>query len=162
MESEESLNEEINVVEIMRGTTVDGPGFRTSIYVAGCRHHCPGCHNPGTWDFNAGRSMTFAEILSIVEEEDFNVTISGGDPFYQPEKIGRLVDEINLRGYKVWLYTGFSWEEILADAQLKALALKAEAIVEGAFIAELRDESIPFRGSSNQRIIRINELPDFS
>lgn len=61
----------------MRGTTVDGPGFRTSVYLAGCNHHCPGCHNPQSWDAKAGTAMTADDIIAIIEEEDFDVTLSG-------------------------------------------------------------------------------------
>ena len=75
------------VLDIIKGTTVDGPGFRTAIYFAGCRHQCPGCHNPQSWDFNAGNEMTLEELMKIIDEEDFDVTLSGGDPFYHPEEI---------------------------------------------------------------------------
>ena len=62
------------VLDIRRGTTVDGPGFRTSIYFAGCNHACPGCHNPESWNFNGGVEMSADEILKVIEEEDFDVT----------------------------------------------------------------------------------------
>ena len=71
-----------NVLKIERGTTVDGPGFRTSIYLAGCRHRCPGCHNPQSWDFEAGVKMSLEEIMDVVREEEFNVTLTGGRPLF--------------------------------------------------------------------------------
>lgn len=145
------------VLRIIRGTTVDGPGFRTAIYIAGCRHQCPGCHNPGSHDFDAGDAMTIDEIMEIVEEEDFDVTLSGGDPLYSPQATAQLVERLKQNGRNVWIYTGFTWEQILADDSLKKAVEKADVVVDGPFVMELRDESLPFRGSSNQRIIRVQE-----
>ncbi|MDE6696818.1 MAG: anaerobic ribonucleoside-triphosphate reductase activating protein [Muribaculaceae bacterium] len=141
------------VLDIIRGTTVDGPGFRTAIYFAGCRHLCPGCHNPQSWDFNAGTDMTLEELLNIIEEEDFDVTLSGGDPLYHPEEIAILAKAIHESGHKVWLYTGFTIEEIQASAKLSLPLPYLDAIVDGPFIESLREPDLPFRGSSNQRII---------
>ena len=141
------------VLDIIRGTTVDGPGFRTAIYFAGCRHACPGCHNPGSWDFNAGQEMTLEEIMEIVREEDFDVTLSGGDPLYHPEEIAELARCIQGSGHKVWLYTGFTIEEIMASERLSLPLPYLDAIVDGPFMEALRDPDLRFRGSSNQRII---------
>ncbi len=79
-----------NVLKIERGTTVDGPGFRTSIYLAGCRHGCPGCHNPQSWDFEAGVKMSLEEIMDVVREEEFNVTLTGETLFTIPTEPGLL------------------------------------------------------------------------
>lgn len=141
------------VLDILRGTTVDGPGFRTAIYFAGCRHACPGCHNPQSWDFNAGTEMTLDQIMDIVEEEDFDVTLTGGDPLYRPKEIAALAEKIKESDHKVWLYTGFTIEEILASEELSLPLPYLDAIVDGPFIEALRDPDLPFRGSSNQRII---------
>ncbi|MDE7349536.1 MAG: anaerobic ribonucleoside-triphosphate reductase activating protein [Muribaculaceae bacterium] len=141
------------ILDIVRGTTVDGPGFRTAIYFAGCLHACPGCHNPQSWDFNAGTEMTLEDIMDIVEEEDFDVTLSGGDPLYHPEEITVLAKAIQAAGHKVWLYTGFTIEEIRASKELSTPLPYLDAIVDGPYIAALRDPDLPFRGSSNQRII---------
>ena len=73
----------LRVLKIFGGTCVDGPGLRTSIYFAGCKHACKGCHNPESWDFNGGVSMTVSEILKEIKYYNFNVTLSGGDPLYQ-------------------------------------------------------------------------------
>ena len=143
-----------NVLSIVRGTTVDGPGFRTSIYLAGCSHACPGCHNPESWNPEAGTPMTLVEIMAIIREEDYNVTLSGGDPLFHPETTRHLIEAIRAAGYTVWLYTGYTFEEILADPRLFAAASLAETIVDGPYIASLRDPDLLFRGSSNQRLIR--------
>lgn len=145
----------MKVIDIVRGTTVDGPGFRTSIYFAGCRHACKGCHNPETWDFNAGTEMTFDEIMAIVEEEDFDVTFSGGDPLYHPDEVLELSRRIVATGHNVWLYTGFTIEEINANPDLLSAVEFVDTIVDGPYIASLRDPDLRFRGSSNQRIIKL-------
>lgn len=147
-----------NVLKIIRGTTVDGPGFRTSIYLAGCSHHCPGCHNPQSWNPDAGEIMTLEEIMDIVREEDFNVTLTGGDPLYNPAGTSALVDAIITEGYSVWIYTGYTLEEISVRPDLLQAIKKAEMIVEGRFMQNLRDTSLLFRGSSNQRIVRPSEI----
>lgn len=144
-----------HVLDIVRGTTVDGPGFRTAIYLAGCRHGCPGCHNPESWDFEAGEEMTLEEILAIVEEEDFDVTLTGGDPLYNPESTAILAKAIKESGHTVWLYTGFTIEEIRTSATLSLPLPYLEAIVDGPFVASLKEPDLPFRGSSNQRIIML-------
>lgn len=149
--------ETIQVIDIMPGTTVDGSGLRTSIYVAGCRHRCPGCHNPQSWDFDAGVPMTVDEIMERITEEDFNVTLTGGDPLWQVEKILPLAKAIKEHGYNLWCYTGFTWEEILASPRLSQILPWVDVIVEGRFVESLRDISLRFRGSSNQRIIRVAE-----
>ncbi len=143
------------VLDIIKGTTVDGPGFRTAIYFAGCRHQCPGCHNPQSWDFNSGKEMTLSEIMEIVEEEDFDVTLTGGDPLYNPEKIAILAKRIKETGHTVWLYTGFTIEEILSSESLSLPLPYLDTIVDGPFIQSLRDPDLQFRGSSNQRIIHL-------
>lgn len=141
------------VLDIIRGTTVDGPGFRTAIYFAGCLHACPGCHNPQSWDFNGGTEMSLNELMDIIEEEDFDVTLSGGDPLYHPEEIAELARHIKESGHKVWLYTGFTLEEIQCSEKLSLPLPFLDAIVDGPYISALRDPDLPFRGSSNQRII---------
>ncbi len=149
------MNDSINILQIIRGTTVDGPGFRTSIYFAGCNHGCPGCHNPTSWDFNAGSPYSLDQLMEIIKEEDFDVTLSGGDPLYHPEFIKELTRRIHSVGHTVWLYTGFRWEEILESPLLLDTITEADVIVDSPFILSLRDTDLLFRGSSNQRIIDV-------
>lgn len=149
------VEELYNILDIIRGTTVDGPGFRTSIYMAGCTHDCPGCHNPSSHDFNAGKKMTLEEIMEIVKEEDFNVTLSGGDPLCSPAKTKRLAKAIKDAGYDIWLYTGFTIEEIRRNSELESVLEYIDTVVDGPYIASRRDPDLLFRGSSNQRIIHL-------
>lgn len=146
-----------NILDILKGTTVDGPGFRTSIYFAGCRHQCPGCHNPQSWDFNAGTPTGIEQLLDVIIEEDFDVTLSGGDPLYHPEFVKKLIEQINRTGHTVWVYTGFTMEEILANDSLREAISEAEVVVDSPFIMALRDTDLLFRGSSNQRILNVKE-----
>lgn len=146
-----------NVLSIIRGTTVDGPGFRTSIYLSGCTHGCEGCHNPQSWPFSAGTVMTLDEIMEIVREEDFDVTLSGGDPLCSPSSTLLLVKALKEDGRNVWIYTGYTWEEIIEEKELRECVAPADVVVEGPFILSLRDPDLLFRGSSNQRLINVKE-----
>ena len=135
----------------------DGPGLRTSIYCAGCAHHCPGCHNPQSWDFAGGREMSVDELLEIVKADEFsNVTFSGGDPLYQVEAFTELARRIKEEtGKNIWCYTGFRYEEIIADDRMKRILPYIDTLVDGPFVESLRDPELHFRGSSNQRIIHL-------
>ncbi len=97
--------------------------------------------------------MTLEELMAVIEEEDFDVTLSGGDPLYHPEEIALLAKHIKKTGHSVWLYTGFTIEEILSSARLSIPLPYLDAIVDGPFVEPLRDPDLQFRGSSNQRII---------
>lgn len=146
----------LRVLDIVAGTSVDGPGLRTSVYFAGCGHHCEGCHNPQSWDFDGGSLMSVDEIMKIIVENDFNVTFSGGDPVYQLDELIELAARIREKGYTIWLYTGFLYEELVRMEGAQKLMCNIEAVVDGPYIAALRDTSLHFRGSSNQRIIYVN------
>lgn len=97
--------------------------------------------------------MSLEEILAVVKEEDFNVTLTGGDPLFNPEACRELVEAITAEGYSVWVYTGYTWEAIKTNPLLLDAVMQAEVIVEGPFIEALKDPDLLFRGSSNQRII---------
>ena len=136
---------------------VDGPGFRTSIYCAGCRHACEGCHNPQSWDFSGGRAMATDEIMRIIEADPYaNVTFTGGDPMYQPEGFAELARAIHARTDKnIWCYTGFTFERLLNNPRQRALLEQIDVLVDGPFVKALRNDDLIFRGSSNQRIIDV-------
>ena len=148
----------MRVLDIVEGTTVDGPGLRTSIYVAGCRHQCEGCHNPQSWDFNAGREISIDELLGVVEMNNFNVTLSGGDPLYVADEAAelcrRIKEELNKN---IWCYTGFVWENIVHKPEYRPLLETVDVLVDGPFVLARRDISLCFRGSGNQRIIDVRK-----
>ena len=141
----------------MEQTMADGPGLRTSIYCAGCRHHCPGCHNPQSWDFGNGHKMSVDDLLQVIKDDDIsNVSFSGGDPFYQVEGFTELARRIKAETNKtIWCWTGFTYEEILADGKLSMMLPYLDVLVDGPYVEALRDSQLHFRGSSNQRIIHL-------
>ena len=149
------------VLKIIEYTTVDGPGFRTSIYCAGCAHECKGCHNPQSWDFNGGEEMTTEEIMKIIEADPYaDVTFSGGDPMYQAEGFIELARAIRERTNKtIWCYTGFTYEALLKMPKQKELLELIDVLVDGPYVEALRDPDLLFRGSSNQRIISLPQPP---
>ena len=152
----------IRILDILEETMADGPGFRTSIYCAGCAHHCPGCHNPQSWDFMGGREVSVQELLDVVKSDEFsNVTFTGGDPLYQVEAFTELARRIKEEtGKNIWCYTGFIYEDILSDNRLSQIFPYIDTLVDGPFMQDLRDPELHFRGSSNQRIIHLNKKED--
>ena len=153
------MKNSIRVLDIIEETMADGPGLRTSIYCAGCLHHCPGCHNPQSWDMNGGREMSIDDIMEVIKADEFcNVSFSGGDPFYQVEGFTELARRIKEEtGKTIWCWTGFLYEEILADSHLSMLLPYIDVLVDGPFIEAEKDTDLLFRGSSNQRIIYLTE-----
>lgn len=146
----------LRVLHIVEGTSVDGPGLRTSIYLAGCNHHCPGCHNPASWDPRGGEERTIDELMQVIAYNEAPVTLSGGDPLQQPDGTRALIHRIKQElGYNVWCYTGYTWEEIMADTRLLDTVREVDVVVEGPFIQAQRDIALHFRGSRNQRLIDV-------
>lgn len=148
----------LRVLDIARGTSVDGPGLRDSIYFAGCRHACEGCHNPQSWDMNGGKEMSDDEVMAILREDDFDVTFSGGDPMYRAAEVARLARRIKAElGKTIWCYTGFVFENIVMKADFRCLLETIDVLVDGPFVLAGRDISLRFRGSGNQRIIDVKQ-----
>lgn len=147
----------ISILEIVEDTTVDGPGFRTSVYSSGCPHHCPGCHNPQSWNIENGHPVEIDEILKVILDDPFaDVTFTGGDPMFQPHGFTELAKGIREHSTKnIWCYTGYRFEELLQNPVQKALLEQIDVLVDGRFIEALKDEELCFRGSSNQRIIDV-------
>lgn len=149
----------LRVLDILEDTTVDGPGFRTSIYCAGCQHHCPGCHNPQSWDMEGGREVAVSDILQAILDDPFaDVTFSGGDPMYQAEAFTELARQIRAKSQKtIWCYTGFTFEQLLLNPRTRALLEQLDVLVDGRYVEALRDTDLLYRGSSNQRLIDVKK-----
>lgn len=145
----------LRIINIAPGTSVDGPGLRTSIYFAGCQHECPGCHNPDSWPMDAGEDWTVDKVMAVVEYNRFPVTFSGGDPMYQAEALIPLARAITEAGYSIWCYTGFHYEAIRDRSPYRELLQYVDVLVDGPFVESLKPaRALRFRGSSNQRFIR--------
>ena len=152
---------EIRILDIIDGTVVDGPGFRLSVYCAGCQHRCPECHNPQSWEMSTGKEMTEDEHMEVISDSPWNVTFSGGDPFFQAEGFAAIARRIKEETSKtVWCYTGYTLEALVQenDPCKMELLRNIDVLVDGPFVEELRDEQLRFRGSSNQRILYAEEI----
>ena len=147
----------IQLMDIIDYTTSDGPGFRTSVYCAGCNHKCKGCQNPHTWNFNGGKPTDIKEIYNhIIANDMSDVTFSGGDPMYQPIAFTELAKMIKTNTDKtIWCYTGFTVEEILRNPVQTQLLCWIDVLVDGRFDESLKDPDLLFMGSSNQRLIDV-------
>ena len=146
----------IHLLDIRYGTSVDGIGLRTSLYCAGCEHHCVGCHNPQSWDEYGGEAVDIETLFHLIIEADMNVTFTGGDPMLHPEGFTQLARLIKSQTDKsIWCYTGYRFEQLLLHPARRALVQLCDVIVDGPYIESQRDLSLHFRGSRNQRIIDV-------
>lgn len=138
---------------------VDGEGIRTVIWTQGCGHNCKDCHNPNTHDFNKGTLVDVEElkkqILNIRHQD--GITLSGGDPMYQPEAVLEIAKFCKEKEINVWCYTGFTFEELQEMAKnnkyIKELLENIDVLVDGKFELEQKSLNLYFRGSANQRIL---------
>lgn len=148
----------ISVIKIVEDTIVDGPGFRTSVYCAGCSHRCSECHNKVTWDINSGTLTDVQDIYRQLVKSDLNITFTGGDPFYQVKSFTALAKLIKENTDKnIWCYTGYTFEQIIASEKLSALLPYIDVLVDGRFEKALADSDLIFRGSTNQRLIDVKQ-----
>ena len=149
----------LSILRIIEDTMVDGPGFRTSIYSAGCNNQCKGCHNPQSWDINNGHQMSTDEIMDVIVADPFaNVSFSGGDPMYQAEGFTELAEAIKTRTDKtIWCWTGYLYEMLLRMPQQRKLLQYIDVLVDGPFIESQKDPDLLFRGSRNQRLIDVKK-----
>lgn len=137
---------------------VDGPGLRFTIFVQGCPHHCAGCHNPHTHDFNGGTPSDTDELLEKIKGNPLldGVTFSGGEPFCQAKALAALGREIRALGLDIITYTGYTFEELYArrtEDGIGELLEVTDFLVDGRFIEAEKSFQLRFRGSRNQRVI---------
>lgn len=151
----------MNYHKIDKCSISNGVGFRTVLWVSGCSHHCDGCHNPETWDSESGKPFddnAKQELFNNLEHSYISgVTFSGGDPLYWSNRtpIEFLAKEIKSKypNKTIWLYTGYDWHDIKDIFLLRFV----DVVVDGIYLKNHKDASLPFRGSSNQRLIDVQK-----
>lgn len=155
----------MNYHNIKTDDMLNGDGLRVTCWISGCDIKCPKCYNPQTWDFNSGipfTEETTQELLYDLSKPYIKgLTLSGGHPLdpHNALKVLEIVKRVKMvfPNKDIWIYSGYEWENIIKDETLKEILKYTDVLVDGAYIDELRDISLPFRGSSNQRIIDIEK-----
>ena len=143
----------MNFAQIRKYDVANGPGIRTTIFVTGCTHKCPNCFNEEYQDFNFGNPWTRKET-----DEVKGLTVLGGEPFQNEVDLLQVLRDIKKEVQKgIWIFSGYTYEEILKDKDKKKLLEECDVLVDGRFVEALKDLSLRFRGSSNQRIIDIKK-----
>lgn len=155
--------ETIRIAGIVRESIVDGPGIRFVIFSQGCPHHCAGCHNPNTHDFEGGYDCAIEKILVEIDKNPLlsGITFSGGEPMCQSEAFLALAEEIKKRKLDLAIYTGYTFEELEEIGKVKRPAVQSllnltDYLIDGKFVESERDLQLQFRGSKNQRFINMN------
>ncbi len=149
--------------DLQSDSIVDGTGVRTVIWTQGCGHHCPNCHNPGTWDFDGGEEVDVDDVIDRINDLECQdgITFSGGDPFYQPAACAVIAKAIRKTKMNIWCYTGFTFEQLLKmskkDKAIMDFLKNIDVLVDGLFIQRLHSYNLKFKGSSNQRIIDVTK-----
>ena len=138
---------------------VDGPGIRFTLFVQGCPHHCPGCHNPETWPFAGGTEVPREQLLGLIRQDPLvrGITFSGGEPFAQAEELALLAAELRQNGYELACYTGYTFEELLQNGtpEQQKLLQNLDVLIDGPFLQGEKPLELAFRGSRNQRILNL-------
>ena len=152
----------MNFAQIRKYDVANGPGIRTTIFVTGCTHKCPNCCNEEYQDFNFGNPWTRKETDEVIEDlkldEVKGLTVLGGEPFQNEVDLLQVLRDIKKEVQKdIWIFSGYTYEEILKDQDKKKLLEECDVLVDGRFVEALKDLSLRFRGSSNQRIIDIKK-----
>ena len=155
----------MNYLKIAYDDQLNGEGLRVVLFVSGCSHHCEGCQNPQTWDHRAGKKFDDKAIDKIFYylSKDYiaGITLSGGDPLNDnnTKDILDLCKKIKSKynNKTIWLYTGYTYEEVLEDSTRKEIMNYIDVMVDGRFDKNLLDVNYPWAGSTNQRIIDVNK-----
>lgn len=138
---------------------VDGPGLRYAVFVQGCSHHCPGCHNPESQPAEGGTETTLAALLADIRANGLvhDVTLSGGEPFEQPEACAALAAALKREGYGIWCYTGYLYDDLAGrtDPAIANLLDHIDVLVDGPFVESRKSLELKWCGSSNQRLIDV-------
>jgi len=153
---------QVRIAGIIHESVTDGPGVRSVVFFQGCQRACPGCHNPHTWKLDGGEQTDTQQVMARLKITPLisGITLSGGEPFLQAEAAAEIAQFARSAGLDVWVFTGNTWEDLLAGLDkpgYRELVEAADVIVDGPYQQDLRDLSLAYRGSRNQRIIRVRE-----
>lgn len=157
------MSTQLRIAGIINESIVDGPGIRLVVFTQGCKHHCPGCHNPHTHPFEGGTLIDIDEILKQLKNNPLldGITLSGGDPFEQAEALGELAQRVKNLGLNVMTYTGYTFEYLLLNRYKvegwDKLISFTDTLVDGRFEIAKKNLLLKFKGSENQRIIDIKQ-----
>lgn len=146
--------------DIQPDSILDGSGIRTVIWFQGCLHNCEGCQNPETHDMNSGMVVDIDDIKMKLKNLKYQsgITLSGGDPFFQPEAALEIAKFAKSIGLNVWAYTGFAFEALLnGDKKRRDLLEYVDVLVDGKFMLDKKSLNCKFRGSTNQRLIDVKK-----
>ena len=147
----------LRIAGTVNDSIVDGPGIRYVIFTQGCPHHCEGCHNPETHDFEAGKPADINQILEEIFRNPMlsGVTFSGGEPFCQPEALLPIAEAVKEKNLHLMIFTGYLLEKLqeMKNEAVQRLLQLADIIVDGPFILAEKNLTLSFRGSENQRVI---------
>ena len=154
---------------IIKNDVAAGKGVCVTFFVQGCEAHCPGCHNPETWDFDGGYEFTQDTLNSIINALNANgvqrnLCIMGGEPLHQRNQflVQLLIQEVKkvYPNIKIYLWTGYTYEELLARHEkiLQNILQEIDVLIDGPFIQEQRDITLEMRGSKNQRILNLKKI----
>ncbi len=150
---------DIRVFGIEGDSIVDGPGIRLAVFTQGCIHNCEGCHNPESHDPNGGKIIDTDRIIKFASENPLydGVTLTGGDPFYQPVPCAVIAEGVKKLGLNVWTFTGYTWEQIMnsGNEDFMRLLKASDVLVDGRFEKDKRSLELKFKGSTNQRTIDV-------
>lgn len=172
-----NLDKKINLYGFAPGSIVDGPGIRFTVFMQGCSHHCPGCHNVKSQAHGRGKDFSIEEIIDRISQSQSSsaVTLSGGEPFDQIENVSLLAENLKNKGYNIWCYTGYTFENLLKMIQgldtpidsvycnknfrfaIKRLLKNIDVLVDGRFEENNKSYAALFRGSTNQRLINVEK-----
>ena len=153
---------EIRIAGTVDDSIVDGPGFRFAVFTQGCKHACPGCHNPETHDFAGGRVEDTDVLIGRMAANPLldGLTLTGGDPFEQSQACRALALGAKQLGLTVWAYSGYTWAELMNKPDCLALIEACDVIIDGRFLLDQRTLELRFRGSKNQRLIDVKRSLD--
>lgn len=157
--------------KIQKDDCLNGDGVRVTLFVSGCDFHCKGCQNPQTWNINSGELFTENTLSELIKELNHDyvqgLTLLGGEPLHKSNRkeVNNIIDIIhsneNTKDKDIWIYSGYTFEEIMENEELKKIVFKCDVLVDGRYIEELKDQNYHWAGSTNQRVIDIKKSLEF-